>query len=889
MAELRKITRGGPISNFQQVAPYGGEGFRVLAAGLDEAYKFLEPIAIEKERSRADADWRDYAKSQIGADAAGHLGPSGAAGVTPSAQGALDGLQKAWGKPLNITSAFRTPEHNAKVGGAKNSQHTHGNAFDVDVSGMSQSDRVALITQARVSGFRGVGVYDNSLHFDVGPDRAWGPSYHSDSLPGWAAQAVKSPIGGAPSGDAPSAAPVMIRDKDGKLQPRLYSPSSSPILQAYNQAAGVAYLSEMGLQATTDMMKMSFDYSLDPEGFKTAVQGYVDQIVENAPEQFKPDLRASLTEEAGRRFNGMLAEKQQDTQQRAINSSGALADRYADDLAEAIAVGNPDDIAAAQAKLQSVLVAREALPGLSWTPEQSQNKILDAQAAGQAEIEKRQKEKTLQVSKDFDVALAASKAGMTAEAEGRLLHDPIYAALYPERVAELQAWSDYRDLGPTFDKLPIDEQDRLVRMGFAKNPESKHEVEIAKAMASRAVANREAKASEIRVDNTVSMLSDSSTQWDPYDSEQRKLVDEAYTAMIGPAAPLSQEGMRVAADVAKSAGFVPSTMVDAIRTALHSGDPVALATAMEFAGQVSREFPAIFGSTDGGKEVMDSLSDYRFYSRYSSAEDAALSMVAADLPENVERREQLAPLVAEKSKALAPTDIESHFSDLGVDVTVPQDEAGAAIMAEYKSLFEKGFVATGNVELAKQRALSAISRVYGPSGIDGSDTLMRYPPTSFYPARDGTHDWMRDQLERDVTAFATGKDMGSDEETRNWFGSVKSGFVGADRIRLVSDSMTQDDVASGGRAPSYSVQFLDDDGVWQLVPGRYRFDVPSQFSVDQKAFEKLRADETKRSNIEAWRQYFIDDPNRSKSMTEIIDLLASDKDRYQNNPPPEGY
>lgn len=118
-------------------------------------------------------------------------GPTNAAaayadGMTPEAIAAMEALQEAWDKPLSINSAYRDPEHNERVGGAKNSQHTHGNAYDVDVSSMSPEEVIDLLVKAQESGFRGIGVYDNSLHFDVGPTRAWGPSYKRESLPAWA-------------------------------------------------------------------------------------------------------------------------------------------------------------------------------------------------------------------------------------------------------------------------------------------------------------------------------------------------------------------------------------------------------------------------------------------------------------------------------------------------------------------------------------------------------------------------------------------------------------------------------------------------------------------------------------------------------------------------------
>lgn len=108
----------------------------------------------------------------------------------------MDRLTQSWGQPLSVTSGYRDPATNARVGGARNSQHTHGNAFDISVAGMSPEQRLALATAARNAGFQGFGFYDNSLHFDVGAPRAWGPSYSRDSLPGWAADWVGQNVGG---------------------------------------------------------------------------------------------------------------------------------------------------------------------------------------------------------------------------------------------------------------------------------------------------------------------------------------------------------------------------------------------------------------------------------------------------------------------------------------------------------------------------------------------------------------------------------------------------------------------------------------------------------------------------------------------------------------------
>lgn len=107
-------------------------------------------------------------------------------GMSEAAMSAYGKLVDAYGQPLTIVSGYRDPEHNKRVGGAGNSQHTHGNAYDFDTSHLSHEERLALADKAWEAGFRGIGFYDNNMHFDVGDPRAWGPSYSRDSIPDWA-------------------------------------------------------------------------------------------------------------------------------------------------------------------------------------------------------------------------------------------------------------------------------------------------------------------------------------------------------------------------------------------------------------------------------------------------------------------------------------------------------------------------------------------------------------------------------------------------------------------------------------------------------------------------------------------------------------------------------
>lgn len=92
---------------------------------------------------------------------------------------ALDRLQELrvmLGKPLIVNSAYRSPEHNRTVGGARASKHLEGTAFDIS---MANHDPVAFIAAARKAGFKGIGTYprSNFVHIDTGPARRWGDPF----------------------------------------------------------------------------------------------------------------------------------------------------------------------------------------------------------------------------------------------------------------------------------------------------------------------------------------------------------------------------------------------------------------------------------------------------------------------------------------------------------------------------------------------------------------------------------------------------------------------------------------------------------------------------------------------------------------------------------------
>ena len=74
----------------------------------------------------------------------------------------LEKIRTHFGKPLVITSAYRTAAHNKAVGGAAYSQHLYGKAADIRVTGVSV-EQVAAYAETLLNGRGGIGIYPPGL------------------------------------------------------------------------------------------------------------------------------------------------------------------------------------------------------------------------------------------------------------------------------------------------------------------------------------------------------------------------------------------------------------------------------------------------------------------------------------------------------------------------------------------------------------------------------------------------------------------------------------------------------------------------------------------------------------------------------------------------------
>lgn len=258
----------------------------------------------------------------------GRLSKGSIAGVRPELVSRFKATQNAFGKSVPIVSGHRDKGTNVAAGGAKGSQHLDGNAIDLDVSNMSIKERKRLIATASANGFTGIGVYNNSIHLDMGERRSWGtkkPTGGYNPVPAWAADEVQQHLAGKSSGPVGSFANMsgddlwsrLIRQESGgnqaavspkgargvaQIMPdtapeaaklaglpwdeKLYY-GTGPEAAAYNEKLGKAYLNEQLKTFGGDTAKALAAYNAGPNRVKSLIAQHGDNWYKYLPAETK--------------------------------------------------------------------------------------------------------------------------------------------------------------------------------------------------------------------------------------------------------------------------------------------------------------------------------------------------------------------------------------------------------------------------------------------------------------------------------------------------------------------------------------------------------------------------------------------------------------------------
>lgn len=93
--------------------------------------------------------------------------------IKPALVKVLKTVERRYGRKVVVTSGYRSPSHNRRARGAKNSLHMYCAAADIQVDGISKWQLAAYLRT--MPGRGGVGTYchTESVHVDIGPERDW--------------------------------------------------------------------------------------------------------------------------------------------------------------------------------------------------------------------------------------------------------------------------------------------------------------------------------------------------------------------------------------------------------------------------------------------------------------------------------------------------------------------------------------------------------------------------------------------------------------------------------------------------------------------------------------------------------------------------------------------
>lgn len=170
-----------------------------------------------------DWRWPNFSPQEVASKGEGELL------IDPDSMDKLQALRTALGKPLLITSAYRSAAHNKRVKGATNSQHRLGKAFDVV---MTNQDPWEFEKAARAVGFTGFGHYpkSNFMHIDTGPARRWNdgsdfpktsvatPTFQTEPKPESVTDLIKKPEVLLPAAGTAIGAAAPIAQGNGPVQ-----------------------------------------------------------------------------------------------------------------------------------------------------------------------------------------------------------------------------------------------------------------------------------------------------------------------------------------------------------------------------------------------------------------------------------------------------------------------------------------------------------------------------------------------------------------------------------------------------------------------------------------------------------------------------------------------
>jgi hypothetical protein len=286
----------------------------------------------------------------------------------------------------------------------------------------------------------------------------------------------------------------------------------------------------------------------------------------------------------------------------------------------------------------------------------------------------------------------------------------------------------------------------------------------------------------------------------------------------------------------------------AVQGAARGADPAKYGAAMSFLDKMWARAPETTAKMFGD-DAMDAMQAWQQQLRYATPDQVAEQRMKALDPQVRARQKDLEGDGLKEARKTKPEDIAAAFDESWLPFNtpaVPMDEnTRNAFMGDYDVLYSRFYAQTMDKDKAQQMAVERLKTKWGTSDLNGG-RLMLNAPERHYPPIDGSHAWMRAELEAGLEK-AVGKPRFT--STAGLSGATdappeQGAAVEAWTYELVADRTTQTESLQG-RPPSYQV-VITENGRANVLPQRVRWDTKAVIAAEERFMvERERQDQVK--------------------------------------------
>jgi hypothetical protein len=233
---------------------------------------------------------------------------------------------------------------------------------------------------------------------------------------------------------------------------------------------------------------------------------------------------------------------------------------------------------------------------------------------------------------------------------------------------------------------------------------------------------------------------------DPNNAKQVKALGSAFAIDVGQQPVGSPAWQSIALGYAAKARFLPPQAEAWVRQAMRSPNPELRANAALFFGNMEQTAPEATSTFDAATKGYAGLVSSMVNAGTDPIRAAQVAQEATYgvTPQILEQRREQYREIAKQNPGAMNSLINRDFDTAFTSQPVPTQ----AMQADFGHQVQRYFEVTGDIGVARDMAWKDVTRVYGPSRVNGEPTLMMMPPERFGVSPE----WVREDIGEWLTA-----------------------------------------------------------------------------------------------------------------------------------------